>query len=103
VLECPLNHAEGAPTGSGNVRRRNLTWGAGWQTLPGGERWWRSRRSEQPGRAVLAFLRDFEAVKNRAPQNSVMAGLVELMGGAQEAPEVYGAMAQLRATAGESR
>jgi hypothetical protein len=56
-----------------------------------------------PAGRVLAFLRDFEAVKNRAPQNSVMAGLVELMGGAQEAPEVYGAMAQLRATAGESR
>jgi hypothetical protein len=49
-----------------------------------------------PAGRVLAFLRDVEAVKNRAPQNSAMAGLVELMGGAQEAPEVYGAMAQLR-------
>jgi hypothetical protein len=43
-----------------------------------------------PAGRVLAFLRDFEAVKNRAPQNSAMAGLVELMGGAQEAPESMG-------------
>jgi hypothetical protein len=49
-----------------------------------------------PAGRVLAFLCDFDAVKSRAPQNSAMAGLVELMGGAQETPGVYGAMAQLR-------
>src|SRR5215218_1682655 len=99
VLDGPLNHAGVPSTGSGNVRRRSVTGEPAGKlcqvTKDGGA----PAAPNNPAGHFPAFLRDFEAVKNRAPQNLAMAGLVELMGGAQEAPEVYGAAA----TAGESR